>query len=275
MRFTEDHVRYFVDHNTRWSNLPFLKLCGTLQSTLADKNFAVSYVWFVIQHTNRTTTFEDPRPGGAKEGPKGAYGVPAQYERSFRWNCTFTIWLVRSNPVSDLPTLRWKLSQFRYLCQSNALPSHIKVRFQIRLTNFQMLSPSVKCIFSYHVRFPPQLSVSRQSLFEDSFHQIMRLPAYELRRRLYIIFRQGSRRWWCYCYCTMKIWSKRDPIGGFFTYFEPPPQCVKNHLFWQPIASLKEVFHHCIGCLLTMIAHQLSTIQLWQGCCQWLHTNLI
>merc|ERR1719264_944974 len=101
MRFTEDHVRYFVDHNTR------------------------------------TTTFEDPRPGGAKEGPKGAYGVPAQYERSFRW----------------------KLSQFRYLCQSNALPSHIK------------------------------LSVSRQSLFEDSFHQIMRLPAYELRRRLYIIFR--------------------------------------------------------------------------------------
>jgi len=101
MRFTEDHVRYFVDHNTR------------------------------------TTTFEDPRPGGAKEGPKGAYGVPAQYERSFRW----------------------KLSQFRYLCQSNALPSHIK------------------------------LSVSRTSLFEDSFHQIMRLPAYELRRRLYIIFR--------------------------------------------------------------------------------------
>jgi len=101
MRFTEDQVRYFVDHNTR------------------------------------TTTFQDPRPGASKEGPKGAYGVPAQYERSFRW----------------------KLSQFRYLCTSNALPSHIK------------------------------LSVSRQSLFEDSFHQIMRLPAYELRRRLYIIFR--------------------------------------------------------------------------------------
>ena len=100
MRYTEDNVRYFVDHNTR------------------------------------TTTFEDPRPGAAK-GPKGAYGVPVQYERSFRW----------------------KLSQFRYLCTSNALPSHIK------------------------------LSVSRQTLFEDSFHQLMRLPAFELRRRLYIIFR--------------------------------------------------------------------------------------
>jgi len=101
MRFTEEGVRYFVDHNTR------------------------------------TTTFDDPRPGAAKQGPKGAYGVPAQYERSFRW----------------------KLNQFRYLCQSNALPSHIK------------------------------LSVSRQTLFEDSFHQLMRLPAYELRRRLYIIFK--------------------------------------------------------------------------------------
>ncbi|XP_075213345.1 WW domain containing E3 ubiquitin protein ligase suppressor of deltex [Lycorma delicatula] len=101
IRLTEDSVRYFVDHNTR------------------------------------TTTFQDPRPGAPKGGPKGVYGVPRAYERSFRW----------------------KLSQFRYLCQSNVLPSHIKI------------------------------TVSRQTLFEDSYHQIMRLPAYELRRRLYIIFR--------------------------------------------------------------------------------------
>ena len=33
------------------------------------------------------------------------------------------------------------------------------------------------------------MSVYRTTLFEDSFHQLMRLPAYELRRRLYIIFR--------------------------------------------------------------------------------------
>ncbi|KAG8227061.1 hypothetical protein J437_LFUL013244 [Ladona fulva] len=100
IRLTEDGVRYFVDHNTR------------------------------------TTTFQDPRPGAPK-GPKGVYGVPRAYERSFRW----------------------KLSQFRYLSQSNALPSHIKV------------------------------TVNRATLFEDSYHQVMRLPAYELRRRLYIIFR--------------------------------------------------------------------------------------
>lgn len=100
MRITDDAVHYFVDHNTR------------------------------------TTTFQDPRPGATK-GPKGAYGVPIAYERSFRW----------------------KLSQFRYLCQSNALPSHIKI------------------------------TLNRSTLFEDSHHQIMRLPAYELRRRLYVIFR--------------------------------------------------------------------------------------
>uniref|UniRef100_A0A146M3E5 E3 ubiquitin-protein ligase n=1 Tax=Lygus hesperus TaxID=30085 RepID=A0A146M3E5_LYGHE len=112
IRLTEEGVRYFVDHNTR------------------------------------TTTFQDPRPGAPKGSesnsevhdsslPKGVYGVPRAYERSFRW----------------------KLSQFRYLCQSNVLPSHIKI------------------------------TVTRQTLFEDSYHQVMRLPAYELRRRLYIIFR--------------------------------------------------------------------------------------
>lgn len=52
--------------------------------------------------------------------PMGAYGVPLQYERSFRW----------------------KLGQFRYLCQSNQLASHIKI------------------------------NCSRSTLFEDSFQQV-------------------------------------------------------------------------------------------------------
>lgn len=74
---------------------------------------------YFVDHNTRTTTFQDPRPGAPK-GPQGAYGVPRAYERSFRW----------------------KLSQFRYLCQSNALPSHIKI------------------------------TLSRQTLFEDSYHQV-------------------------------------------------------------------------------------------------------
>lgn len=100
--------------------------------------FTASGERFFVDHNTRQTTFEDPRTGlrQSVKGAKGVYGVPHAYERSFRW----------------------KLSQFRYLCSSNALPSHIKI------------------------------TVTRQTLFEDSYHQIMRLPAYELRRRLYIIF---------------------------------------------------------------------------------------
>ena len=57
-------------------------------------------------------------------GPKGVYGVPAQYERSFRW----------------------KLNQFRYLCQSNALPSHIKLSgTYIRFHAFYPLGMTLNC----------------------------------------------------------------------------------------------------------------------------------
>ena len=41
-------------------------------------------------------------------------------------------------PVFLLCFSRWKLSQFRYLCQSNALPSHIKVNSKI--TKFQQIN---------------------------------------------------------------------------------------------------------------------------------------
>ncbi|XP_015603957.1 E3 ubiquitin-protein ligase Su(dx) [Cephus cinctus] len=91
---------------------------------------------YFVDHNTRTTTFQDPRPGAPK-GPKGVYRVPRAYERSFHW----------------------KLSQFRFLCQTNALSNHIKI------------------------------SVTRQTLFEDSYHQIMNVEAFALRRRLYIIFK--------------------------------------------------------------------------------------
>jgi len=132
---------YFVNHKNRTTQWEDPRTQGQIQEEPLPNGWEMRFtedgVRYFVDHTTRTTTFDDPRPGAAKQGPKGAYGVPAQYERSFRW----------------------KLNQFRYLCQSNALPSHIK------------------------------LSVSRQTLFEDSFHQLMRLPAYELRRRLYIIFK--------------------------------------------------------------------------------------
>ncbi|KAL7979677.1 hypothetical protein Chor_004835 [Crotalus horridus] len=77
-------------------------------------------------------TFNSVFPPRSKQG-----GSPGAYDRSFRW----------------------KFHQFRFLCHSNALPSHVKI------------------------------SVSRQTLFEDSFQQIMNMKPYDLRRRLYIIMR--------------------------------------------------------------------------------------
>ncbi|XP_038068088.1 E3 ubiquitin-protein ligase Su(dx)-like [Patiria miniata] len=139
---TDQHNRtYFVNHEnktTQWED-PRTQGASMQEDPLPD-NWEIRYtkegVRYFVDHNTKTTTFNDPRPNAAK-GPKGAYGVPVAYERSFRW----------------------KLGQFRYLCQINALPSHVKI------------------------------NVSRTTLFEDSFHQIMRHQAFDLRRRLFIIFR--------------------------------------------------------------------------------------
>ncbi|XP_023955230.2 E3 ubiquitin-protein ligase Su(dx) [Bicyclus anynana] len=142
-RVQPDGRVYYVNHKNRTTQWEDPRTQGQEISALEEalpagweSRFTEEGTRYFVDHNTRTTTFQDPRPG-APQGPQGAYGVPRAYERSFRW----------------------KLSQFRYLCQSNALPSHIKI------------------------------TLARQTLFEDSYHQIMRLPAYELRRRLYIIFR--------------------------------------------------------------------------------------
>merc|ERR1712226_1060569 len=115
---------YYVNHKNRTTQWEDPRTQGQLKEEPLPQGWEMRMtengVWYFVDHNTRTTTFQDPRPGAAivgSNGAKGAYGVPVQYERSFRW----------------------KLSQFRYLCQSNALPNHIK------------------------------LSVSRQTLFEDSF----------------------------------------------------------------------------------------------------------
>lgn len=143
-KLQSDNRVYFVNHKNRTTQWEDPRTQGQEVNLINEGplppgweiRYTASGERFFVDHNTRRTTFDDPRPGAPK-GVKGVYGVPRAYERSFRW----------------------KLSQFRYLCQSNALPSHIKI------------------------------TVTRQTLFEDSYHQIMRLPAYELRRRLYIIFR--------------------------------------------------------------------------------------
>uniref|UniRef100_A0A8C1VJQ0 E3 ubiquitin-protein ligase n=1 Tax=Cyprinus carpio TaxID=7962 RepID=A0A8C1VJQ0_CYPCA len=133
---TNDRV-YFVNHNTKTTQWEDPRTQGLQNEDPLPEGWEIRYtregVRYFVDHNTRTTTFSDPRTGksAVTKGPQIAY------ERSFRW----------------------KLAHFRYLCQSNALGSHVKI------------------------------TVSRQSLFEDSFQQIMNFKPYDLRRRLYIIFK--------------------------------------------------------------------------------------
>ncbi|XP_033848914.3 NEDD4-like E3 ubiquitin-protein ligase WWP1 isoform X3 [Acipenser ruthenus] len=128
---------YFVNHSTKTTQWEDPRTQGLQNEDPLPEGWEIRYtregVRYFVDHNTRTTTFSDPRTGKSTvtKGPQIAY------ERSFRW----------------------KLAHFRYLCQSNALPSHVKI------------------------------TVSRQTLFEDSFQQIMALKPYDLRRRLYVIFR--------------------------------------------------------------------------------------
>ncbi|XP_066492989.1 NEDD4-like E3 ubiquitin-protein ligase WWP2 isoform X3 [Tiliqua scincoides] len=130
---------YYVNHNTRTTQWEDPRTQGMIQEPALPPGWEMKYtserVRYFVDHNTRTTTFKDPRPGFESGNKQG--GSPGAYDRSFRW----------------------KFHQFRFLCHSNALPSHVKI------------------------------SVSRQTLFEDSFQQIMNMKPYDLRRRLYIIMR--------------------------------------------------------------------------------------
>ncbi|XP_018113416.1 NEDD4-like E3 ubiquitin-protein ligase WWP2 isoform X3 [Xenopus laevis] len=130
---------YYVNHNTRTTQWEDPRTQGMIQEPALPPGWEMKYtsegIRYFVDHNKHATTFKDPRPGfdsGVKQGDS-----PGAYDRSFRW----------------------KYHQFRFLCHSNALPSHVKI------------------------------SVSRQTLFEDSFQQIMNMKPYDLRRRLYIIMR--------------------------------------------------------------------------------------
>ncbi|KFP19195.1 NEDD4-like E3 ubiquitin-protein ligase WWP2 [Egretta garzetta] len=114
---------YYVNHNTRTTQWEDPRTQGMIQEPPLPPGWEMKYtnegVRYFVDHNTRTTTFKDPRPGfesGSKQG-----GSPGAYDRSFRW----------------------KYHQFRFLCHSNSLPSHVKI------------------------------SVSRQTLFEDSFQQLV------------------------------------------------------------------------------------------------------
>ncbi|KAF1769544.1 hypothetical protein GCK72_001361 [Caenorhabditis remanei] len=130
---------------------------------------------YFVNHVNRTTQWEDPRTQGGSDQPLPdgwemrftEQGVPFfidHHSKTTTYNDPRT-----GKPVGPLgvvgvqmameKSFRWKIAQFRYLCLSNSVPNHVKI------------------------------TVSRNNVFEDSFQEIMRKNAVDLRRRLYIQFR--------------------------------------------------------------------------------------
>lgn len=164
--------RYLLQSNAMVSNDDPL---GPLpQGWEKRADHATGRVYFV-NHVNKTTQWEDPRTQGVSDEP-----LPEGWEMRFTeqgvpffidHNTKSTTYNdprtgkpvgplgVHGVPMSFERTFRWKIAQFRYLCLSNSVPNHVKI------------------------------IVSRSNLFEDSFQEIMRKNAVDLRRRLYVQFR--------------------------------------------------------------------------------------
>uniref|UniRef100_A0AC34QA34 E3 ubiquitin-protein ligase n=1 Tax=Panagrolaimus sp. JU765 TaxID=591449 RepID=A0AC34QA34_9BILA len=130
---------------------------------------------YFVNHINRTTQWEDPRTQGMPDAPLPEgwemrvteQGIPFFIDHNTRtttYNHPRTgkplgPFGIQGLQMSVDKTFKYKIAQFRYLCLSNSVPNHVKI------------------------------TVSRNNLFEDSFQEIMRKNAVDLRRRLYIQFK--------------------------------------------------------------------------------------
>lgn len=128
-----------------------------------EKRYDINNRPYFVNHKNRTTQWEDPRTQGREvallpEGWEIRYtdkGQPYFIDHNSK-RTTF------EDPRGKLTYARdfkWKISKFRYLCQTNTFPGHVKVQ------------------------------VSRTNLFEDSYNQITKLHPYDLRRKLFLTFK--------------------------------------------------------------------------------------
>lgn len=127
MRLDINNRAYYVNHKNHTTQWEDPRTQGSEVAMLQD-GWEIRYTdkgeRIFIDHINKRTTFEDPRG-------------KLTYERDFKW----------------------KISKFRYLCQTNTFQGHVKVQ------------------------------VSRANLFDDSYNQITKLHPYDLRRKLFLTFK--------------------------------------------------------------------------------------
>ncbi|KAM9800707.1 itchy E3 ubiquitin protein ligase a isoform X1 [Syngnathus typhle] len=127
---------------------------------------------YFVHHPTRTTQWEDPRTQGLlndKPLPEGwemrftVDGIPYFVDHNRRTTTyidprTGKSSLENGPQITYVRDFKAKVQYFRFWCQQLSMPQYIKI------------------------------SVSRKTLFEDSFQQIMSFHPQDLRRRLYIIF---------------------------------------------------------------------------------------
>ncbi|XP_056131400.1 itchy E3 ubiquitin protein ligase b [Lampris incognitus] len=127
---------------------------------------------YFVHHPTRTTQWEDPRTQGLlneKPLPEGwemrftVDGIPYFVDHNRRTTTyidprTGKSSLENGPQITYVRDFKAKVQYFRFWCQQLSLPQHIKI------------------------------TVTRKTLFEDSFQQIMSFNAQDLRRRLWIIF---------------------------------------------------------------------------------------
>uniref|UniRef100_A0A8C6VZV5 E3 ubiquitin-protein ligase n=1 Tax=Nothobranchius furzeri TaxID=105023 RepID=A0A8C6VZV5_NOTFU len=127
---------------------------------------------YFVHHPTRSTQWEDPRTQGLlneKPLPEGwemrftVDGIPYFVDHNRRTTTyidprTGKSSLENGPQITYVRDFKAKVQYFRFWCQQLALPQHVKI------------------------------TVTRKTLFEDSFQQIMSINAQDLRRRLWIIF---------------------------------------------------------------------------------------
>uniref|UniRef100_A0A7N6BYV7 E3 ubiquitin-protein ligase n=1 Tax=Anabas testudineus TaxID=64144 RepID=A0A7N6BYV7_ANATE len=127
---------------------------------------------YFVHHPTRTTQWEDPRTQGLlndKPLPEGwemrftVDGIPYFVDHNRRTTTyidprTGKSSLENGPQITYVRDFKAKVQYFRFWCQQLSMPQHIKI------------------------------TVSRKTLFEDSFQQIMSFHPQDLRRRLWIIF---------------------------------------------------------------------------------------
>uniref|UniRef100_A0A3P9A3P4 E3 ubiquitin-protein ligase n=1 Tax=Esox lucius TaxID=8010 RepID=A0A3P9A3P4_ESOLU len=127
---------------------------------------------YFVHHTTRMTQWEDPRTQGLlndKPLPEGwemrftVDGIPYFVDHNRRTTTyidprTGKSSLVNGPQITYVRDFKAKVQYFRFWCQQLSMPQHIKI------------------------------TVTRKTLFEDSFQQIMSFHPQDLRRRLWVIF---------------------------------------------------------------------------------------